>query len=152
MSPEPSFNLIEHLKERHLNIDLHKPILDFESNTCTFILYSFAGVLTGYQQYKPLSDKKPFNHPKLSRYYTYKSKSIVSVWGLESLIAFSGPIFICEGIFDAARFTEKGIAAIATLCNNPPDDYRNWLDCIPRKKIVICDNDAAGLKLKKISR
>jgi hypothetical protein len=147
----PTFNLIDHLKNRHLNLSLHPTILDSTENVATFILYTLTGKLAGYQRYRPLGEKKQFNHPKFGKYHTYRKQKTISFWGMESYFISDGPIFICEGVFDAARLTNRGYTALATLANNPPKDYRNWLDCIPRKKIVICDNDSAGKKLRRLS-
>jgi hypothetical protein len=146
-----TFNLIDHLKNRHLNLSLHPTILDSTENVATFILYTLTGKLAGYQRYRPLGEKKQFNHPKFGKYYTYRKQKTISFWGMESYFISDGPIFICEGVFDAARFTNRGYTALATLANNPPKDYRNWLNCIPRKKIVICDNDSAGKMLRRLS-
>lgn len=145
--------LLEHLHGRHMNTDLHLPIICEKEYCATFYLYNLSRSLIGYQQYRPYADKKPFNHPKNSRYYTYRKQPVVSVWGLESFYINNNNniIFICEGIFDAVRFTKRGYSAIATLCNSPPKDYRNWLDCIPRRKVAICDSDKPGIELKNLS-
>lgn len=73
----------------------------------------------------------------------------MSVWGLESLHISSGPIFLTEGIFDAARLTNLGYSALATMSNDPPKDYKNWLHLLRRPIVAVCDNDAAGRKLAK---
>jgi DNA primase len=144
-------NLKEHLKERHLNLELHKPILDEELNIATFLLYNLSGQIVGYQQYNPLGDKKIFNSKLEGKYYTYRNKvqPTIALWGVESLYLTDGPIFLTEGIFDACRMTELGQTALATLANNPPKDYRNWLQMLSRPIVVVCDNDAAGRKLAK---
>lgn len=144
-------NIVEHLKSRHLDLCLHKPLLDFDLSIATFYCWNLSGQLVGYQQYNPQGDKKIFNSRLEGKYYTYRNKNIptVTVWGLESLSISSGPIFVAEGIFDACRMTEIGRAALATLCNNPPKDYRNWLFSLCRPIVAICDNDAAGKKLAK---
>jgi len=51
-------NIKTHLKHRHLDLELHRPILDEELNIATFLLYNLSGQLVGYQQYNPLGDKK----------------------------------------------------------------------------------------------
>jgi hypothetical protein len=139
-------NIEEHLKERHLNIELHRPILDFENTTATFLLYNLSGQMIGYQTYRPLGVKKIFNDPNHGRYYTYRKLPTISVWGLESYKEHE-PIFIVEGIFDAARITKRNHCALATLCNTPPNDYKNWFRMLPNPTIAICDNDKAGIEL-----
>lgn len=138
-------NIREHLIERHVNLELHRPIIQDDDESATFICWNFSGQLTGYQRYKPNGYKKLFNDPVLGRYYTYKSKiKSVSVWGLESYYNSNGPIFLTEGIFDACRLTCRNQTALATLCNSPPKDYKNWLMSLSRPIIAICDNDDAG--------
>lgn len=140
-------NIVEHLKDRHLNLELHNPILDLELNIATFLFYNFSGQIVGYQQYNPNGNKKIFNCKLEGYYYTYRKLPTISVWGLESYYINNGPIFITEGIFDAARLTELNQTAFAMCSNVPPKDYKNWLGCLSRPIIVICDNDDAGKKL-----
>ena len=144
-------NIKTHLKQRHLDLELHRPILDEELNIATFLLYNLSGQLVGYQQYQPKGCKKVFNCPKKGKYYTYRNKTqpTIAIWGLESYYISDGPIFLTEGIFDACRMTEVGQSAFATLANNPPKDYKNWLEMLNRPIIVVCDNDDAGRKLAK---
>jgi hypothetical protein len=33
------------------------------------------------------------------------------------------------------------------LSNNPSPDLRNWLTCLNRKVVAVCDNDDAGKRL-----
>lgn len=142
-------NIKDHLIERHIDLDLHKPILDDKNCSATFLCWNFSGQLTGYQSYKPNGDKKIFNDPILGRYYTYRNKNYptITIWGIESYYISDGPIFITEGIFDAARLTERKQTAFSTLCNAPPKDYKNWFKMLGRPVIAICDNDNAGLEL-----
>jgi hypothetical protein len=51
-------NIKTHLKQRHLDLELHRPILDEELNIATFLLYNLSGQLVGYQQYQPEGCKK----------------------------------------------------------------------------------------------
>ena len=144
-------NLIQHLKGRNLDLNLHYPILDFETNTVTFYLYNLSSQLVGYQQYNFQGDKKIFNDKLSGKYYTYRNKNYqtIAVWGVESLYLNSRVIYLTEGIFDACRMTNLGQSAIATLTNDPPSDYRNWLRMLNRPVVAVCDNDAAGRKLAK---
>jgi hypothetical protein len=142
----------QHLQERHLNLELHRPILDEELNIATFLLYNLSGQLVGYQQYNPSGDKKIFNSKLEGKYYTYRNKNqpTIAIWGLESYYLSSGPIFLTEGIFDACT-NDQMLAKqhLATLTCSPPKDYRNWLMMLNRPIVVVCDNDAAGRKLAK---
>lgn len=138
-------NIKEHLIERQVNLDLHRPLIQQEDLSATFFCWNFSGQLTGFQRYKPNGYKKLFNDPVLGRYYTYKSKiGTLLIWGLESYFINDGPIFITEGIFDACRMTRRNQTAFATLCNKPPKDYKNWLMALNRPIIAICDDDDAG--------
>lgn len=142
-------NLVQHLKNRHLNLELHRPVLDYEHNVCTFYCWNLSGQLVGYQQYNPNGDKKIFNSKLGGKYYTYRKQPTVVVWGVESLYQSDGVVYLTEGIFDAARMTNLGQSALASLANNPPRDYRNWLQLLNRPVVAVCDNDAAGKKLAK---
>lgn len=144
-----TLDLVQYLKSRHLNINLHRPIIDHELGICTFYCWNLSGKLVGYQQHNPLGNKKIFNSKLEGKYYTYRNKNFPTVflWGLESLYQSSGVVYLTEGIFDAARMTNLGKSAIASLTNNPPKDYINWLKMLNRKIVVVCDNDKAGLKL-----
>lgn len=144
-----SMNLTEHLKSRHLDLQLHRPMLDEVEGLATFYLYNLSGQLVGYQQYRPTGEKKPNNNPKLGKYFTYKKQPTLAVWGVESLHLTPNVVFVTEGVFDAARLTELGVSALAVLSNNPSADLRNWLTCLNRLVVVVADNDAAGKRLAK---
>lgn len=144
-------NIERHLKDRFLDINIHKPLLDKDLNIATFYCWNLSGELLGYQQYNPNGDRKIFNSKEGGRYYTYRNKHYPTVifWGVESLSLNTGPIFLTEGIFDAARMTNRGQSALAAMTNNPPKDYKNWLLCLNRPIVAICDNDTAGKRLAK---
>ena len=142
-------SLLSHLEERYLNVELHKPFVDEENGAATFFLYNLSGQLVGYQQYNPKGDKKKFNCKAEGKYYTYRKLPTVSFFGVESLYNSDGVVFLTEGVFDAARMTYHGQSALATLCNNPPKDYYNFLSFLNRPVVVVCDNDDAGRKLAK---
>lgn len=142
-------NLKNHLKERHLNLELHRPFLDDALNIVTFYCWNLSGQLVGYQQYNPNGNKKIFNSKLEGKYYTYRKQPTVCFWGVESLYQSNGVIYLTEGVFDAARMTNIGQSALASLSNNPPKDYRNWLRMLNRPIVAVCDNDNAGKKLAK---
>jgi hypothetical protein len=141
--------VVEHLKDRHLDLDLHRPMVDELERVATFFLYNLSGQLVGYQQYRPEGEKKPQNNPKLGKYFTYRKQPTVALWGVESLHLTPNVVFLTEGVFDACRLTERGFSALAVLSNNPGTDLKNWLSMLNRKVVAVCDNDDAGRKLAK---
>lgn len=141
--------VLKHLRNRHVDLDLHRPCVDETERVATFYLYNLSNQFVGYQQYRPDADKTRNNHPKLARYYTYRKQPTLAVWGVESLHLTPHVVFITEGVFDAARLTERGYSALAVLTNDPTKDLRNWLGMLNRKVVAVCDNDAAGRRLAK---
>lgn len=139
----------DHLKERHINFELHRPMIDEVERTATFYFWNVSGAIVGYQQYRPDVGKARKNHPKDARYFTYRLKHTVGVWGVESLNLTPGIMFLSEGIFDACRMTDIGCSALGTICNDPRGDILNWIRTMPGTKVVVADNDAAGRKLHK---
>jgi DNA primase len=141
--------MTQHLQSRHLDLNLHRPVVDEVNRVATFFLYNLSGQVVGYQQYRPDATKKPQNNPKEGKYFTYRRKDTLGVWGLESLSLDSKVVFLTEGVFDACRLTKLGATALAVLTNNPSPDLRNWLRMLNRKVVAVCDNDTAGKKLAK---
>jgi hypothetical protein len=139
-----------HLMSRYVDIKLHRPI--FTKQTATFLLYNYNGQLVGWQRYAP-NNKHLSNNSFSGKYYTYRSNSQIAVFGLESVNLNSEIIFITEGIFDAVRLTAKGFSAIALLTNAPNSSMLNFLSCLGRQLVGICDNDNGGMFLKtKLSK
>ena len=141
--------LEQHLKSRHLDLVLHRPVLDEENNVVTFYLWNLSGQLVGFQQYRPDGEKKKKNSARDGRYFTYRKQPTHAVWGVESLDLSPDVVFLTEGVFDAARLTERGYSALAVLSNNPNADLKQWLKTLNRKVVAVCDNDAAGRRLAK---
>lgn len=141
--------VLQLLRERHLDVNLHRPAVDEEERVATFFLYNLSGQIVGYQQYRPDADKVKNNHPTAGRYFTYRNKDTLGVWGVESLYLTPHVLFVTEGIFDAARFTNKGCSALASLTNNPSKDLRSWLQMLNKRAIAVCDADTSGNKLAK---
>jgi hypothetical protein len=140
----------EYLRRRHVNFELHRPVVDEAERTATFLFFNLSGQLVGYQQHRPDVGKSPQKvGPKAARYFTYRKQPTHGVFGLESLYQNNGPVFLTEGVFDACRLTSLGQAALAVCCNDPPKDLGNWLLLLRRKVVVVADNDAAGRKLAK---
>lgn len=142
-------NLKQHLLSRHLNLGLHNPALDNDNNVATFYLWNLSGQMVGYQSYRPDATKEKKNDPREGRYFTYRKSPTVAVWGVESLHLTPKVVFLTEGVFDAARFTNRGVSALAALSNDPNGDVRNWLTMLGRRVVSVCDGDSAGTKLAK---
>jgi DNA primase len=139
--------IVEHLKGRHLDLNLHQPMIDEDERVATFYLYDLAGRAVGYHQYRPEGEKKLPNDFKNGKYFTWRKGYLP--WGVESLSLTPHVVFLTEGIFDAARLTERGYSALAALTNDPQRDFKNWLNLLDRKVVAVCDNDAAGRRLAK---
>jgi hypothetical protein len=139
--------VLEHLKGRHLDVDLHHPMIDEDERVATFYLHDLAGRPAGYHQYRPEGEKKLPNDFKNGKYFTFRKGYLP--WGVESLHLTPHVVFLTEGIFDAARITERGYSALAALTNDPQRDFKNWLNLLNRKVVAVCDNDAAGRRLAK---
>lgn len=145
-----TLDISEHLKSRHVDMNVHTVWLNYDEITAVFPLWDLSGRMVGYQTYRPLYDKHKDNHPKESRYYTYKTEQCNAVWGLESW-KFSNTLFVTEGVFNAARLTYNGVSAVALLSNSPSKSLMGWLRIIQRTRpvVAVCDNDSAGKKLAK---
>ena len=148
---------LQHVKDRHVDTDLHTVWVDEEDRTATFPLWNLSGQFVGYQRYRPDADKQQKNAVE-GRYYTYRGQKLVpkhcqtvAVWGLESWY-LSRTLFVFEGIFDAARVTELGYSALALLSNDPNTDTRNWLRCVRQNRPVVsvCDPGKAGVKMATV--
>lgn len=143
----------EHLLSRHVNFEVHTPI--YNAHVATFLLYNLSGQLVGYQRYNPSfpsafpGDGKQ-NNLRDRRYYNYVSSGQIGLFGLESYSYTLPVVFVTEGIFDACRLTKKGACCFAMLTNNPSTSMRNFLLCLGKPIVAICDGDAAGVKLRKV--
>lgn len=142
--------VLENLKSRHFDLSVHTAWVDEDEGVATFPLWNLSGQMVGFQQYRPAANKKRDNHPRDSRYFTWRKAKVVGVWGLESW-KFSNTLFVTEGVFDAARLTYLGYSAIATLSNDVDDGLKRWLWTIRkiRPVVAVCDNDPAGRRLSK---
>lgn len=112
----------------------------------TFLLWDFSGRLCGYQVYNPSYPKNHYNTPRECRYFTYSTYQ--GVWGLE--FPLKGTVFVVEGVFDAARLHSLGHSAIAVLGNNPLG-LKSFFECLPYRKVALCDGDKAGLLLASLA-
>lgn len=151
-----SDSIEKHLRSRGIDPKRTGVILDKKSGKVTFLLYNLSGQLVGYQRYNPKGHKFSDSNkdPLMAKYYSYITKDpetktrMLAVWGVDT-IRPGQPLFIVEGIFDAAKIHNAGYPAIAVLANNPKH-LRSWLRTLSNKRIVIYDKDAAGRKLAKL--
>ena len=147
--------LEQHLKDRHFNTSLHKVwLLETPSErSATFPLWNLSGQLVGYQRYRPDATKEKKNDPREGRYFTRVKDRRVGVWGLESWRQ-SAALLVTEGIFDAARLTNAGWAAIGVLSYDINDTTRSWLSILRQHRtlIAVCDGDSSGKKLSKYTQ
>ena len=135
-----------HLKSRDIDFDIHRPIITKDS--ATFICYNLSGQLVGWQRYAPNRKSMCSNNPD-GRYYTYRSNSHISIFGLETYNSNTKCIFVTEGIFDSARLTKRGATAFALLTNSPNSSMLNFLACLSQRIVAVCDNDNGGDFLRK---
>jgi hypothetical protein len=145
--------LEQHLRDRHMDIELHKPIIS--DQIATFLLYNLSGQIVGYQRYNPAFPSAYPGDGKQSnlrdrRYYNYVSSDKIGLFGLESFHQNVPCVFVVEGVFDACRLTSRGVCAIAMLTNTPSSSMKNFLICLGKPIISICDNDPSGKKLKSV--
>lgn len=133
--------MLDHLIKRHMNIGLYSGAY-VDDVSATFALWNLSGQMVGYQTYRPDKPKlrgRDFD-PAEMRYYTYISRyggadPAITAWGLETLY-WPGPVFLCEGIFDACRLHSHGFSALALLGSNPIH-LRSWLNTLPHKLISV---------------
>jgi hypothetical protein len=145
--------LEQHLRDRHMDINLHMPIIS--DQIATFLLYNLSGQIVGYQRYNPAFPSAFAGDGRQSnlrdrRYYNYVSPNKIGLFGLESFHKDVPCVFVVEGVFDACRLTSQGACAIAMLTNTPSSSMKNFLICLSKPLIAICDNDPSGRKLRSI--
>lgn len=152
-----AYDMVSHLKHRGIDPDKTQVVIDEKTQDVYFYLFNMSGQMVGFQKYNPNYPKQVKNgiDPRLAKYFTWVTDEgngkKIAVWGLETIDMNKDEFFfITEGIFDIARIHEAGYPGIAVLCNDPSESLKNWLYILPQKKIVIYDNDKAGVKLKKI--
>jgi hypothetical protein len=148
--------MLQHMQDRHVDLDLHTVWLDEAERVATYPLWNLSGQLSGYQAYRPDAAKLQSND-EAGRYYTYRGNKVapdrlerpnrnraVSVACMESWY-LTDTLFVTEGYFDAVRFTELGVSAVALLSNDPSVDLQNWLFCVRQDRHVV-----SGFKLAKV--
>ena len=139
--------MYRHLISRNLNIELYNGIMVFD-DVVIFPLWNLSGQFCGYQQYRPEADKKQKNDPREGRYYTSihggKHNKPLAVWGLETYHYRTDILIITEGIFDANRFHNFNLPAVALLTSSYKH-YRNWLTSTGRKIYKVEDDHGSSL-------
>lgn len=149
-------NLLTHLKERHLNLDLYSHFVSEDNDRVTFLLWNMSGQMVGFQQYTPFRDKVDNSvEARELRYYTQLTKTdkktqMLSAFGLDLLNPNQKYIFVCEGIFDACRLHNLGLNALALLACDPKP-LKSWLWSMGYIVVPVCEGDDAGQKLQKLA-
>lgn len=157
-------NLKEHLLSRGMQPDRPGLLLDEESNRATFLLYNLSGQIVGYHQYFPEGTKQIRNEEHRRdelKYFTFvgdeggdlgrkAGKKKLAVWGIETVKQEHDTVFIAEGIFDAVKLQNLGLAAIAALANDPYP-IRPFLKALSKRVVSICDRDDAGRRLASLA-
>lgn len=149
-------DLKQHLKERFVNFDVHRPFIDEQECKATFLLYNLSGKIVGKQQYNPNAGKSKSNDV-YGRYITIRTEfqNTQTVFGLETFNWHSTKtIFVTEGIFDATRitwFNDECCISLLGNSTNPKEGYKSWLKSLGRKTVAVCDSDRAGLQLVKLT-
>jgi DNA primase len=145
----------QHLRERGLNPQTTRVIIDKESGVATFLIVDPSGKFIGYQKYDPTKDKKqrPGDDPKNLKYYTYIMEPYKqsAIWGWETIDKSKSFIFIAEGIFDAIKIHNMGLPALAVLGAGKKPAVEQQLGLLGKTIIAILDRDKAGNKLKRLS-
>jgi len=139
-----------HLRQRWFNTDRYSGVWIEPHVSVSMAMWNASGQLVGYQKYQPDAPRKHDNDVN-TRYHSWFTKGQIGVWGMESVRWDSGPLFIAEGIFDAARLHWHGLPAIAVISNDPKH-LRSWFRVLPQQLIAVCDGDSAGRRLAKYGR
>jgi hypothetical protein len=133
----------QHLLSRWFDPQRYSGVWIEPGHSVTVAFWNTAGQMAGYQRYTPLLPKKGNK-----RYYTRFGKHMIGVWGLETVVWDSGPLFLTESLFNASRLHWHGLPAVAVISNDPAH-LRSWLRTLPQWLIAACDGDQAGRKLAR---
>lgn len=141
--------LKSHLESRYFDLSRYNGVyISNDDYVITFSLWNLSGQMVGLQQYRPFADKIKKNHPREGRYYTsihgHSNEKPLGVWGLESFNYRFDMLVICEGVFDACRFHNHNIPAIAVL-GSSWKHYRNWITSLGRKNYKAEDDHGSDL-------
>jgi len=142
-------DMVEHLKSRHMDVDLHKVYVNQDEQLAVFPYYNLAGQMTGFRQYKPFGSKVPGSGLD-GKYYSFRNKEMIALFGMESWY-FSNTLFLIEGVFDAAHGTKLGFSMLSVGCNALDPQLQAWVRGVQlyRPVVAVCDPGKAGLWLGK---
>jgi hypothetical protein len=119
------------------------PHLAATDEVATFSLYDFGGRLSGFQQYRPLGEKKVSNKTS-GKYWSYVPNGGVGVFGLESM-DFSETVYLVGGLFKAATLHRLGYTALHVSAVSYKV-LKPQLRLLRRHYVGIGDNDAEGMQ------
>lgn len=153
----------EHLTKRRLDPGKYKG-LQLNKDSAVFLLWKLSGQLVGYQQYSPNAPKpNPNNrdarHPSEKKYYTFLGKqggevkkptALLAAFGVELLDKSKKVVFLAEGVFDVSPLHNRGVNALATLCNDPKH-LKGWLLSQGYTLVALAEGDKAGKRLAKFA-
>lgn len=136
--------VFEHLVARGMNPLFYNTSV--AEDVAVFPLYDFGGKYVGYQNYRPFADRNSKN-VKEARYFTYLPRQTNGYFGLESL-GPSGPVYLVEGVFKAAKLHRLGLPAVA-LMGSEVKRHKSQLLLMRRPFVGVGDNDDAGRKFAR---
>ena len=140
-------NLEQHLRDRWFDTSRYSGVWIEPEVSVTVAMWNTCGQMVGYQKYQPDAPRLHTNEVN-TRYHSWFSDHKIGVWGLETVVWNSGPLFLTEGIFDACRLHWHGLPAVAVITSDPKH-LSSWFRCLPQQLIAVCDGDSAGRKLAK---
>lgn len=145
--------LLQHLEARGLNVEHYNVVLDEETMTATFLLYTLSGKLAGYQQYKPEAPKQSKElNPRDLKYFTWVNKETMVFFGFDRYDPKNGRLYLVEGVFDAVALHNLGLNAVAVLGNSGKGAgaaVKDFLMALGVPTTAVVDGDVAGLELGK---
>lgn len=142
-------NLKAHLESRGVELNRYNLFLDEHDYKMTTLLHNFKGDMVGYHVYNPLTTQKKVNNAKEGRYFTYKPKETLAVFGLEQLDFSQRRVYVVEGFFKATALHSLNRNALAVLTATPKPMKNQFLllECMGFELYAVGDNDHAGQKL-----
>ena len=140
-------DMLQHLRDRWFDPSRYRGVWIEPDVSVTVAMWNTSGQMVGYQKYQPDAPRVHTNGLD-TRYHSWFGDHKVGVWGMETVVWDSGPLFLTEGIFDCCRLHWHGLPAVAVIASDPKH-LRSWFRCLPQQLIAVCDGDNAGRKLAK---